>query len=231
MINKQTISAVIFDMDGLMFDTERIAIQAWQKAGKAFGFTIPESLVIQSIGNNIQATQSLFENSLGKSFDFKQVRKLRIQYAEEMFSQNGIPVKTGLYELLNVLTNYSILKAVATSTERFRAQMMLTQAKVLHHFDTIICGDEVANGKPAPDIFLLVAKRLQVPPKKCIVLEDSEPGIYAASYAQMIPILIPDIKKPSDELLNMAFKTFSNLSEVATYFKNIFQSENREASY
>ena len=223
MLSKRDVSAVIFDMDGLMFDTERIAIQTWQKAGATCGYDIPESLIIESIGRDTQDTQSLFENALGQDFDFQHVRKLRIHYAEEHIKQHGVPLKEGLYEVLDVLTTSSVLVAVATSTERARAETLLTGANVLDKFDVVICGDDVYKGKPAPDIFLLVAERLQTIPEQCLVLEDSESGIRAAVSAHMIPILIPDIKPPSEETLNLAYKVFSDLRGVASYLSHILQ--------
>jgi len=226
MIRKQDISCVIFDMDGLMFDTERLAIQVWQKAGRTYGFDIPESLIIECIGNNIQTSRAMLETALGKKFNFKQVRKLRIQYTNEYITKNGVPIKKGLYNVLNVLTKYSVLKAVATSTERNRAEAMLNVANILNNFDMIVCGDEIQRGKPEPDIFLSVAERLQITPEKCVVLEDSEPGILAASNAHMFPILVPDIKMPSEKTMKMVYRTFTDLDKVAEYFLNLFQSDN-----
>ncbi len=227
-MSKRDIFAVIFDMDGLMFDTERIAIQAWRKAGTAYGYDIPESLIMDSIGRNARDTRFLFEKALGKDFDFQQVRKLRIHYAEEHIKQHGVPLKGGLLEVLDVLTTSSVLRAVATSTERARAETLLTAANVLEKFDVVICGDDVRKGKPAPDIFLLAARRLQTFPEQCMVLEDSESGIRAAVDAHMIPILIPDIKPPSEETLNLVYKVFPDLYGVALYLSHILQTSNSQ---
>jgi HAD superfamily hydrolase (TIGR01509 family) len=225
LTSKADISAVIFDMDGLMFDTERIAIEAWQLAGHACNCEIPGSLVIQSFGLNIHDTRMLFEQSLGSSLDFDRIRALRVQYAADIIEQRGVPLKDGLLELLDVLTSHAILKAVATSTERTRAEHLLRKGQVSTRFDVLVCGDEVRQVKPAPDIFLLAASRLQITPRQCIVLEDSESGIRAAENADMRRFMIPDIKPPSKEILAVVDQVFPDLHAVATYLSDAFTAD------
>lgn len=220
-LNKMDISAVIFDMDGLMFDTERLAIEAWQYAGRVCECNIPESLIIQTIGQNVHDTRHLFEMTLGTSLDFDRARALRVQYADDFIEQKGVPFKNGLVELLDKLEQYKLPKAIATSTERIRAEKVLKKAQLLTRFNTIIYGDEVLQGKPAPDIFLLTAKRLRVNTNQCLVLEDSENGIQAAANANMNPWMIPDIKPPSAEMLKLSEKTFPNLYSVTAYLSDI----------
>lgn len=218
MVNsKDDIAAVIFDMDGLMFDTERIAIEAWQRAGQACHCEIPEPLIIQSVGRNIHDTRVLFTQALGSSLNFDRARALRIQYAADIIEQRGVPLKDGLFELLDVLERYDMFTAVATSTERTRADMLLQKAQVSPRFDVVVCGDEVSRGKPAPDIFLLAAERLQVSPHHCLVLEDSESGVRAAANANMRPVMIPDIKPPSQDMLTIVEHIFPTLHAVASY--------------
>jgi HAD superfamily hydrolase (TIGR01509 family) len=225
LTSKADISAVIFDMDGLMFDTERIAIEAWQLAGHACNCEIPDSLVIQSFGLNIHDTRMLFEQSLGSSLDFDRIRALRVQYAADIIEQRGVPLKDGLLELLDVLTSHAVLKAVATSTERTRAKHLLRKGQVSTRFDVLVCGDDVRQGKPAPDIFLLSASRLQVTPRQCLVLEDSESGIHAAENADMRRFMIPDIKPPSKEILAVVDQVFPDLHAVATYLSDVFTAD------
>ena len=213
--------AVIFDMDGLMFDTERIAIEAWQRAGRMYGYDMPEALILQSVGRNVEDTQLLFEQALGATFDFCGVRALRVQYAADIITQRGVPIKNGLMELLDMLTNVSAPKAIATSTERMRAETLLKSANVRERFEVVVCGDEVQHGKPSPDIFLLAASKLHIAPSRCFVLEDSESGIRAAVNAGMRPIMIPDLKPPTPELHHLAERIFPDLHHVASYFSKI----------
>ena len=218
MIHTSHQVAVIFDMDGLMFDTERIAVEAWQQAGRVSGYDIPEALIIQTVGRNAHDTQILFEQALEPPFNFHRVRALRLKYAADIIAQRGVPVKNGLCELLDVLATNGIVKAIATSTERLRAETLLTHANLREQFEVLICGDEVQHGKPAPDIFLRAAQRLQAMPQQCFVLEDSESGIQAAVNAKMRPIMIPDLKPPSQEILASVEHIFPSLRETAGYF-------------
>ena len=222
---RSDISAVIFDMDGLMFDTERIAIEAWQRAGRTCHCEIPEALIIRSIGRNVHDTRLLYEQALGSSFDFDHTRALRIKYTDDIIEQRGVPLKDGLFELLDVLTNHAVLKAVATSTERSRAEDLLKKAQVSTRFDAVIYGDEVRHGKPAPDIFLLAADRLRVSPHRCIVLEDSDSGILSAANAKMHPFMIPDIEPPSQDILAVADQVFPDLHAVASYLAGILNEK------
>ena len=204
-----------------MFDTERIAIEGWRRAGADCGHDIPEALVIECIGRNTRDTQILFEKSLGQDFDFHHTRQRRLRYADQYMAHHGIPFKEGLLEVLDVLSDHAVPLAVATSTEKSRAHPLLGAAGVLERFDTVVFGDDVLRGKPAPDIFLLAAERLKARPRRCVVLEDSENGIRAAARARMCPILVPDVKAPSEATLRLAHAMFANLREVAGYFRDL----------
>lgn len=216
-----TISLIIFDMDGLMFNTESLAIYTWIKAGKSYDIHISESIVEESIGLDIQGAEKVFKKHLGEDFPYHEIRSLRLKYAREYIDENGIPVKKGLHELLEFLDQKPVLKAVATSTERERTEHLLLSVGVKDKFDVIICGDDVSNGKPEPDIFLAAARELNCEKDECVVLEDSANGIIAASRANMIPFLIFDIKKPDKTIGKLAKKTFNSLLEVRDYFQKI----------
>lgn len=215
------VSLVIFDMDGLMFDTERIAISAWQKAGRDFGIHITSSIVIETLGLDINGTEKIFKKYFGNNFPFNDIRRLRVTYSQKIIEDNGIPVKNGLYDLIKFLEQKDIMKAVATSTERTRAERCLELAGLKNNFDIIVCGDEVSKGKPNPDIFLEVAIRLDCKTDESIVLEDSENGIIAASNAKMYPFLVPDIKRPSENVSKLVFKEFNSLIEVRDFLNKV----------
>jgi HAD superfamily hydrolase (TIGR01509 family) len=223
MTGSGDISAVIFDMDGLMFDTERIAIEAWRRAGADSGYHIPEALVIECIGHDSRDTQRRFEKALGQGFDFHHTRRRRFRYAEQHIARHGIPFKEGLLEVLDVLSEQAVPLAVATSTEKSRAEALLGAAGLLERFDTVVFGDDVRRGKPAPDIFLLAAERLAAAPRRCVVLEDSDAGIRAAARARMRPILVPDLKAPTEATVRLALAVFADLREVAGYFRGLLR--------
>ena len=135
--------------------------------------------------------------------------------------ENGIPVKKGLYELLGFLEENGISKAVATSSERIKAEKYLRLGNVIERFDCIVCGDEVIKGKPDPEIFQKVAQKAGFDMKDCIVLEDSENGILAASRAGMKPVFIKDIKDLSEDTRKLIFKEFQSLLEFRDYLESI----------
>lgn len=207
-------TAILFDMDGLMIDTERMAQRAWQRAGAEFGFTLPDALYLQAVGRTAKATEGLFRAGLGVDFPFEAVYARKQHYLYTAIEEEGIPTKPGLLELLDLVDQQGIAKAVATSTARVLALKKLTAAKLLHRFDTMVCGDEVPNGKPAPDIFLAAAAKLGVAPMNCIVLEDSSAGVQAAHAAGMRAIWVPDLIQPSPEIMALAYCVLRDLHQV-----------------
>lgn len=208
------IKLIIFDMDGLMFDTEKIAIATWIKAGEAHGYKITEQHILECIGLNKRSTTVLLKKTFGEDFPYEDLYNTRVNYTAEILEKSGVPVKEGLYELLDYLEEKGLKKAVATSTSRDRAIDLLTKAKIVNRFDTILCGDEVTKGKPDPEVFLKVCEKLNVKPAEALVLEDSEMGLLAAHAAGIKCIVIPDLKVPSKENEKLAHAILKSLIEV-----------------
>jgi HAD superfamily hydrolase (TIGR01509 family) len=219
MINK--LSAVIFDMDGLMFDTERLALDAWKAVGKNAGFDISDEVIMASVGCNERDTEIIMKRHLGEDFPFAELRRQRVKYVRDYVKANGMPVKAGLFKLLDFLNARGLKTAVATSTERVSAEAHINSCKILEKFDCIICGDEVDRGKPEPDIFLLAAKKLECKPEECIVLEDSENGIKGAYKAGMMAIMIPDLITPKEEIKLLTHQIFDSLDHVIEYIESV----------
>ncbi|MFA6940140.1 MAG: HAD family phosphatase [Clostridiaceae bacterium] len=215
----KNVSLVIFDMDGLMLDTERISIESLGKAGKEYGYNITPNIVMKMIGMNSKGCEKVFKENFGEQFPLDDIRKLKSKFLSAIIDKTGVPVKTGLYELLEFLKGKNVLTAVATSTAKKSAEKLLKSANILDKFHLIICGDEVAAGKPDPEIFLKTAYKLNCRPEECIVFEDSENGIKAASRAKMIPIMIPDMKEPSEEIAKLTYKKFKTLIDAKKYLE------------
>lgn len=213
-LSESPITAILFDMDGLMIDTERMAQRAWQQAGAEFGFTLPDALYLQAVGRTAKATEALFCAGLGADFPFAAVYARKQHYLYTAIAEEGIPTKPGLAELLDRVDRQGIAKAVATSTARDLAIKKLTAAGLFNRFTTMVCGDEVAQGKPAPDIFLAAAAKLGVAPTHCLVLEDSSAGIQAAHAARMRALWVPDLIAPSPEIAALADGVVSDLHGV-----------------
>ena len=211
--------AIIFDMDGLMIDTERLALKAWQLAGVDFGFPISDDIFITMVGRNRWDSDRTLVEIFGADFPVDAVRKKYRTYLDGWIDEGKLAVKSGLLELLCFLDEISMPKAVATSTEYERAIHKLALTNLLDHFPVVIAGDQVQKGKPAPDIFLATAVQLDVLPENCLVLEDSDAGIQAAYDAGMTPVMIPDMKPPSEESLAFAHRIFEGLEEFHDYFQ------------
>ncbi len=208
------IRAVIFDMDGLMLDTEPLYRIAWKQASAECGFDLTDEIYKKLVGRSRKDGFEALAEAFGPEFSLQKFQAC-VQIREaNAFSGAPIPKKPGLDSLLTFLEARNIPKAVATSTERHRALPTLNSAGLLHRFETVVTGDEVARGKPFPDIFLLTAERLGVEPAACLVLEDAESGVVAASNAGMQVYMVPDLVPPSNATRQLAQGVFTSLADV-----------------
>ena len=207
-----------------MIDTERMALKAWQLAGADFGFPISDDIFITMVGRNRRDSDCILVEIFGSDFPIDAVRKRRRTYVDGWIDEGKLAVKSGLLELLGFLDEISMPKAVATSTGYERAVHKLSLTNLLDHFPIVIAGDQIEKGKPAPDIFLAAAARLDILPEHCLVLEDSDAGIQAAYNAGMTPVMIPDMKPPSEKSLVFAHRIFRELGEFHDYFRESLKS-------
>ncbi len=217
-IHSREIHAVIFDMDGLMLDTERLHREHFFKAAQDFGVSGLEYVYLQSVGLNSRDTEQLFYRHFGATFPYIQIRDRWRQYADDHIGRLGVPHKPGLLTLLETLNALGLPKAVATSTRRQGALHLLEKVQVLSHFDALVGGDEVSQGKPHPEIFLTAATRLRVEPFHCLVFEDSPNGIRSAHAAGMLPMLVPDLISPPPEIRALAAQVLQSLEEAVALF-------------
>jgi len=210
----EMIKGIVFDMDGLMFDTERLSAEGWAFAGKQMGLNIAENIVMKTLGLNIENTERVFSKELGESFDFYAGRKIKADYITSYIEENGLPMKTGLIELLDYLTINQFKITVATSTERERAQYYFNKAGISKYFNQIVCGDMIERGKPEPDIYLRASEIIGVSPDECLALEDSPMGILSAYRAGMSPVMIPDLLLPDEGTASLLYAKLPTLLDV-----------------
>ncbi|GIM28802.1 hydrolase [Clostridium polyendosporum] len=208
------VELVIFDMDGLMFDTETLAKRAWQETGKIYNYDISQEFLLGLLGMNKKSIAEEFRKEFGENFPFDEIYIEQGKCVSRIIEEEGLGVKEGLRELLDYLTEKKIKKAVATSSIRERAEKLLSIAGVLDKYDRVICGDEVTKGKPDPEIFVTVCKKLDVDPANAIVLEDSERGLEAAVAGGIRCIMVPDLVEPSEKHTKLAHSKVKNLIEV-----------------
>jgi beta-phosphoglucomutase-like phosphatase (HAD superfamily) len=227
MREQKKFSAVIFDLDGLILDTEIVARRAWRQAGADFGFVLEDELYQRFIGLTTPDIENVLREVFGRDFRAEEVIRTAYGYFNEYIDKEGIAIKRGFFELFDYLNGIGFPQALATSSSRDFTERKLKVSGLLGKFDTVICGDDIENGKPAPDIFLAAAERLKVSPAECLALEDSDNGIRAAYNAGMAVIIVPDLKQPSKEITAMAYRVFSNLYEAVPFIQKIISMPER----
>lgn len=211
------IKAVIFDMDGLMVDTEKLSFEGFQYVLAKSGLTISLNFYKKLLGKPEAGIAELIYKEYGENFDVKSTIKEIHDYMDKVFENKGVPLKKGLLDLLNYLKEHDYKTIVATSSQRYRVDRIFKLAGLNPYFDDSICGDEVTKGKPDPEIFLKACEKLGVKPSETLVLEDSEAGINAAYSAAIKVICIPDLKYPEPKFIEMTYKIMNNLLEVRDF--------------
>lgn len=218
------IDAVIFDMDGLLVDSEYVTYLAYKEMCLTYGKSFDMIYYSTFLGRNAAYIESSLETYFDNGDQAKAVMQSVHSIVEKQFEQKGVPLKRGVKELISYLKQEGIKMGVATSSHRKRAISILGNAGIVDAFSVMVCGDEVKLSKPDPEIFLKAADALKVSPMRSIVLEDSESGIIAAHLAGMRCINVPDLKAPSKCILEKADYIAEDLVEVIEYIKSLLRT-------
>ncbi|MCM1498614.1 MAG: HAD family phosphatase [Clostridium sp.] len=221
MRNMADIEAVVFDMDGVIFDSEKLYRKHWMISGEEYG--IPEAQMAeicnQIAGATKERNEKLMKSYFGDSFDYMTFRKKTMDRMDEDIRQNGLELKPGVQELFRFLKQKEIRIGLATSTQRERAGRNLRNAGILQEFDYIMYGGIVENGKPAPDIYLAACKGLGVKPENAIGVEDSINGVKSSAAAGLYTIMVIDLIEPTEEIRPLADEIFDSLLEIIALLK------------
>lgn len=215
----KNIKLFIFDMDGLVFETERLYLKFLPESISELGFTANEDILQGSIGMNMKSTRALYLNHYGKDFPFETLSKLVHKKLMTYNEKNGLDLCPNVLELLSYLKERKLPCVIASSSNRDMIQTYLKRNNIEDYFVDIYSGDEVTNGKPDPEIFLLAAKKQNISPDNCMVFEDSYNGIKAAHSAKMKAIMVPNILQPNDEMKALADLILDNIYMIKDYLE------------
>lgn len=211
-------AAVLFDMDGLLLDTERIARESSRVTALSLGYTISDALALRMIGHGSDELGRIFIAELGPHFPFAEYQQLWNAKYRKMLAE-GIPVRPGVAEALTALRAHGVSSAVATSTHTPHARHKLEQAGILAHFDVVVGRDAVVRGKPAPDLYLHAAQQLGVDAARCWAFEDSLPGLTAAVASGARTHWVPDLAHIHAHELPVGVETIESLHEICDWLR------------
>lgn len=206
--------AVIFDMDGVIFDSERLAKECWMEIADERGYENFSPAFDEIIGVTYQSGKEILCSIYGQDFPFEEIHKEAGVKKLEKCVDGHYPLKYGIKELLSYLKEHDYKVGLASSTDETIVRMHLENAGLLPYFDCLICGNMVKNSKPDPEIFLMACERLGVTPEESYIIEDSYNGIRAAHRAGAFTIMVPDMKVPTDEMKELSNLILNDLVAV-----------------
>ena len=209
--------AVIFDMDGVIFDTEKVYLDIWTEVFEKYGYKMTKELYVTVMGTGRKNVIKTFLENFGDDLPIEKMYEEKDNQLFYRIENQGIPLKEGVKELFSMLKEKDYKIALATSAKKERVEKQIKDKWLKESFDAIVCGDDVEKGKPSPDIFLKAAKEIDVEPENCFVVEDSPAGIKAAFSGGMKGIHVEDLKVADEEILKYCQKNFKNLQEIKKY--------------
>jgi len=220
MIEQKTFipGAAIFDMDGLMLDTEKPLARVWVQAAKELGWQVSEELMYSTVGIDEAGTKAIILREYGADFPYQEIREKSRSILIEKAEREGIAHRPGLALLLDHLDRLGVPLAVATSTGREAALWKMEKGGIAGRFSVMVFGDEVKNGKPAPDIFLLAAQRLGKTPGQCVGFEDSPAGLRGLHSAGIQSVFVKDTVEPPQEVLAGVWRRLDSLADALALF-------------
>lgn len=206
--------AVIFDMDGTLFDTETISMKAWKRIGEKLHLPTSDTFILSLIGRTRKDQQGIFDTYMPKGWPQEEACRLHTLYKKEEKQQNGVPLMGDVKGLLEMVKDKGYRIAMATSASAEDVEFNLHHAGIAPYFEIIVSEEMISQGKPAPDVYLKTAEMLGVQPQKCLVVEDSLNGVRSAYRANTNVVMIPDKVPPTKEIETMCDYILNSLDEL-----------------
>lgn len=208
------IRGVLFDMDGLVLDTEKLYARFWSEACYALGYPMTREQALGMRSLNHTAGQEKLISYFGPEISYNAVRTKRIELMDAFIDETGVEPMPGIYELMDYLNQHRIPTAITSSSPMDRILRYLTPLGLADRFDCLISGHDVPHGKPEPDIYLHGAAKLALRPEECLALEDSPAGILSAYRAGCRAVMIPDQDQPDENIVPLLFAKADNLTDI-----------------
>lgn len=218
LYKRTAVKGVLFDMDGVILDTEKLYTRFWVEAAQSLGYPMTHEMALGMRSLSRQAGERQLKAYLGDSVNYQEVRETRIRMMEAFIEEHGVELKPGIHELLAFLKENGIKTSVATSSPIERTERYLTQVGLVNEFDALVSGHMVEKGKPEPDIYIYAAAKLGLKPEECLVLEDSPTGILAAYRAGCVPVMVPDQDEPTEEVKTRVYAVVTGLSYISNCY-------------
>ena len=216
--------AVVFDMDGILFDTERVCMESWVAVADRRGMEGMREVFPLCIGRSAADDEKDIKYHYGYDFDYEGFRKEASEEFWRRIEKDGRPIKKGVREILAYLKKEGWMVGLASSTTREAVLRHLEDAGIGEYFSYVIGGDEITHSKPEPEIYLRACEKLGTKPEETYAIEDSYNGIRSAHWATMKPIMVPDLLPPTEEMQELSIVILKDLLEVMEYFKSNEQS-------
>lgn len=219
------IKAVIFDMDGILIDTEKYLYEYWKQAAQEAGFTLTHEQLLSFRSLATEFAEPKFRRWFGEKFDYAAIRERRKELMNAHLEKKGVEKKPGVETLLQWLTENGYKKAVATACDMERTRKYLNEIGIFRKFDQVVCAPDVPHGKPAPDVYLHACASIGEKPEHCVALEDSDNGALSAYRAGCKVIMVKDLADPLPETGEFLTGAADNLMDVIPILKKLEAQE------